>query len=125
MHKIKPLSHSRRALEDVIQPENGMRPFLAYSVPAPHPILDKFSNHPMEAIPWDSLEAQVSKIDEGLSVEASKVGASRVDHSYSLFNPLVDPTPWARPVHSYSLFNPLIENIIISLLILVCQQHQS
>ncbi|KAI0847568.1 hypothetical protein F5Y00DRAFT_116510 [Daldinia vernicosa] len=92
MHKIKPLSHSRRALEDVIQPENDMRPFLAYSVPAPHPILDKFSNHPMEAIPWDSLEAQVSKIDEGLSVEASKVGASRVDHSYSLFNPLVDPT---------------------------------
>ncbi|KAF3061619.1 hypothetical protein GL218_04190 [Daldinia childiae] len=92
MHKIKPLSHSLRALGDVIQPEADMRPFLAFSVPAPHPILDKFVNHPIEAIPWDALEAQVSKIDGGLSVEASKVGASRVDHSYSLFNPLMDAT---------------------------------
>ncbi|KAI1650591.1 uncharacterized protein F4817DRAFT_236573 [Daldinia loculata] len=92
MHKIKPLSHSLRALGDVIQPEADMRPFLAFSVPAPHPILDKFANHPIEAIPWDALEAQVSKIDGALSVEASKVGASRVDHSYSLFNPLMDAT---------------------------------
>ncbi|KAI0109919.1 hypothetical protein F4814DRAFT_424973 [Daldinia grandis] len=92
MHKIKPLSYSLRALGDVIQPEADMRPFLAFSVPAPHPILDKFANHPMEAIPWDALEAQVSKTDGALSVEASKVGASRVDHSYSLFNAIMDAT---------------------------------
>ncbi|KAI8964369.1 hypothetical protein F5Y11DRAFT_345515 [Daldinia sp. FL1419] len=90
MHKIKPLSYSLRAPEDVIQPEADMRPFLAFSVPAPHPILDKFADHPMEAIPWDVLENQGNKTDGALSVEASKVGASRVDHSYSVFNPLVD-----------------------------------
>ncbi|KAI1463110.1 uncharacterized protein F4812DRAFT_448090 [Daldinia caldariorum] len=92
MYKIKPLSYSLRPLADVTQPEADMRPFLAYSVPASHPILDKFADHPMEAIPWDALEAQVGKADGALIVEASKVGASRVDHSYSLFNAVPDPT---------------------------------
>ncbi|KAK6957617.1 hypothetical protein Daesc_000404 [Daldinia eschscholtzii] len=92
MYKIKPLSYSLKPLADVTQPEADMRPFLAFSVPAPHPILDNFANHPMEKIPWDVLEAQVINADGALSVEASKVGASRVDHSYSLFNAIPDPT---------------------------------
>ncbi|KAI0387744.1 hypothetical protein F5Y04DRAFT_10718 [Hypomontagnella monticulosa] len=91
---IKPLSHYRRPIEDVEKDESDMRPFLTFSVPFILPSLQGIADQPMETVMWDDVEAHLPHDDamkgEALTLEASKIAATRVDHSYSLFNAIVN-----------------------------------
>ncbi|KAI2620057.1 hypothetical protein GGR54DRAFT_113780 [Hypoxylon sp. NC1633] len=93
--KIKPLSHFHRPLEDIDRSEVDMRPFLTFSVPPINGALQALAQQPMDAVPWNVIESRLSLLAEDkrreiLSLEASKIAACRVDHSFSLFNPLVN-----------------------------------
>ncbi|KAI1377614.1 hypothetical protein F4677DRAFT_42677 [Hypoxylon crocopeplum] len=92
---IKPLSHFFRPIEDVERLEADMRPFLTFSVPAITPGLQTIAEQPMQNVPWDVVESRLQVDDkmrgEILSLEASKIAATRVDHSYSVFNPIMNP----------------------------------
>ncbi|OTA59100.1 hypothetical protein K449DRAFT_397407 [Hypoxylon sp. EC38] len=88
---IKPLSHSRSAIDNIERSEVDMRPFLTFSVPPVTPVLQNIIDQPMTSIQWDALEADLP-FEEGarpqvLSLEASKIAACHIDHSFSLFNP--------------------------------------
>lgn len=100
---IKPLSHSRSVIDNIERSEVDMRPFLTFSVPPITPVLRDIIDQPMTSIPWDALEAELP-FEEGaraqvLSLEASKIAACHVDHSFSLFNPSAYP---CSPVNQQS-----------------------
>ncbi|KAI1081823.1 hypothetical protein F5B20DRAFT_579148 [Whalleya microplaca] len=88
---INPLAHPYLPTSNVVKPDPDMRPFLAFSVPAVNPTLQHLGDQPMESIDWQNVQAQLAGEDqhkrEVLGLEASKIAASRIDHSYSLFNP--------------------------------------
>ncbi|KAI0010961.1 hypothetical protein F4779DRAFT_575355 [Xylariaceae sp. FL0662B] len=88
---IGPLAHPYLPTSNVVKLDPDMRPFLAFSVPSVNPTLQYLCDQPMESIDWQTVQAQLAGEDqhkrEVLGLEASKIAASRVDHSYSLFNP--------------------------------------
>ncbi|KAI1386554.1 uncharacterized protein F4822DRAFT_410455 [Hypoxylon trugodes] len=92
--RIQPLSHHQRVIEDVERAEVDMRPFLTFSVPAINPMLHAIADQPMQSVAWDLVEAQLPNENmkgEMLSLDASKIAASQIDHSYSLFNAIANP----------------------------------
>ncbi|KAI1458019.1 hypothetical protein F4805DRAFT_154091 [Annulohypoxylon moriforme] len=95
MSRIKPLGHFQRDLETVERSDVDMRPFLTYSVPTVSGQLEGIADKPMDQVSWLILESELPYDDnsraEMISLEASKIAASRVDHSYSLFNPIMNP----------------------------------
>ncbi|KAI1211038.1 uncharacterized protein F4807DRAFT_48111 [Annulohypoxylon truncatum] len=90
MSRIKPLAHFQTDLEVVERSDADMRPFLTYSVPKVQEMLQEFAIRPMEEVPWLVIESELlcdeNQKAELLILEASKIAASHVDHSYSLFN---------------------------------------
>ncbi|KAI2471053.1 hypothetical protein F4781DRAFT_150707 [Annulohypoxylon bovei var. microspora] len=96
MSRIKPLGHFQTDLAHMERTNVDMRPFLTYSVPRVHDLLQGAVNKPMQEVDWLTLESELpiepqspydeSKKAELVSLEASKIAACRVDHSYSLFN---------------------------------------
>ncbi|KAI1142460.1 hypothetical protein F5Y05DRAFT_371023 [Hypoxylon sp. FL0543] len=95
---IKPLSHSRNAIDNVQRPHVEMRPFLTFSVPPVHAALQAVVHQPMASVQWDVLESTLPFEEKTraqmLSLEASKIAACHTDHSFSLFNPV---SRWAAP----------------------------
>lgn len=93
--RIKPLSHHQKAIEDVERSEADMRPFLTFSVPDVREFLRSVADKPMVTVLWGVLENQLLKdgqtSGELLSLEASKIAAIQIDHSYSLFNTTAPP----------------------------------
>ncbi|KAI1092708.1 hypothetical protein F5B19DRAFT_189931 [Rostrohypoxylon terebratum] len=93
--RIKPLAHYQADLGIEERSDADLRPFLTYSVPKVQPQLEEYAHQPMEQLQWQALETLLPYADtqrgEYLCLEASKIAASRVDHSYSLFNPLQNP----------------------------------
>ncbi|KAI1416780.1 hypothetical protein F5Y13DRAFT_204148 [Hypoxylon sp. FL1857] len=92
---IKPLSHSRSSIDEIERSDVEMRPFLTFSVPPVNAALQAIVDQPMASVQWDVLEATLPYEEntraQVLSLEASKVAACHIDHSYSLFNPLHNP----------------------------------
>lgn len=105
---VKPLSHFRRPIEDVERDEGDMRPFLTFSVPFILPSLQGIVDQPMETVMWDDIEAQLphnaSMKGEVLTLEASKIAATHVDHSYSVFNPIMNPHLPGNPLSFGGVF---------------------
>ncbi|KAI1450413.1 hypothetical protein F5Y02DRAFT_114605 [Annulohypoxylon stygium] len=93
--RIKPLAHYQADIEIEERSDADLRPFLTYSVPKVQPQLEEYAHQPMEQLQWQALEPLLPYAEtqrgEYLCLEASKIAASRVDHSYSLFNPLQNP----------------------------------
>ncbi|KAI0889111.1 uncharacterized protein GGS22DRAFT_153169 [Annulohypoxylon maeteangense] len=93
--KIKPLGHFQGDAEIIERPHADMRPFLTYSVPKVHDSIISLANLPMEQVQWLAMESELpyeaSSRPEMMMLEASKIAASRVDHSYSLFNAIQNP----------------------------------
>ncbi|KAI5868297.1 hypothetical protein GGS23DRAFT_544844 [Durotheca rogersii] len=86
--QIKPLSYWRRSLPEVEILESDMRPFFTFSVPGPQEDLTELVQRLMGPGPVtpEMISSEAGR-ERSLIVEASKVAASRVDKSYSLFNP--------------------------------------
>ncbi|KAI1103993.1 hypothetical protein F4804DRAFT_308743 [Jackrogersella minutella] len=95
--RVKPLSHFHRPLDNIDVPESNMRPFLTYSVPKVHERLQGLRDIPMHEIDWAVQEQQLDMHPDPranislVSIEASKMGAYHIDHSYSLFNVMSAP----------------------------------
>lgn len=92
---IRPLAHRCfEGSQDVTKSEKELRPYLAFSVPSINPVLaPRFEGKSMNEIDWQSTQQEITGGDRqkqvSLSLEASKVAATAVDHSYSTFNHLV------------------------------------
>ncbi|KAK7997263.1 hypothetical protein PG989_005303 [Apiospora arundinis] len=91
-YMIKQLAHSLLQLETHLRPENEMRPFLAFSVPAVN--LPELQNTWVRNAPWSQIVARYAgdnpSRQELVGVEGSKKALIEIDHSYSLFNVLSD-----------------------------------
>ncbi|ORY62898.1 uncharacterized protein BCR38DRAFT_217095 [Pseudomassariella vexata] len=87
---IKPLAHAYFHNENAIKNETDMRPFLAFSVPPVNPNVTR--GQLMKDIPWGQLQTQLAGEDKAkqelVGLEASKLAAIEIDHSYSTFNPM-------------------------------------
>ncbi|OTB06412.1 hypothetical protein M426DRAFT_9548 [Hypoxylon sp. CI-4A] len=88
---VQPLSNPMRLMDTVDLTFEQMRPFLTFSVPPIMRTLDHVMPYDLTQIPWAEYEAQIPRTEanhagERLSLEASKIAAIQVDHSYSLFN---------------------------------------
>lgn len=94
---IVPIAHGATALPETSKCEMDTRPFLTFSVPeVQYPALrDKLFSQ----VDWPSFVAQEAggdmQLQQLIVLEASKMAAVRIDHSFSLFNRLgnqpVDP----------------------------------
>ncbi|KAK8051902.1 hypothetical protein PG993_003287 [Apiospora rasikravindrae] len=91
-YMIKQLAHSLLQLEAHLRPENEMRPFLAFSVPAVN--LPELQNTWVRNAPWSQIVAKYAgdnpSRQELVGVEGSKKALIEIDHSYSLFNVISD-----------------------------------
>ncbi|KAK8080467.1 hypothetical protein PG997_008285 [Apiospora hydei] len=91
-YMIKQLAHSLLQLEAHLRPENEMRPFLAFSVPAVN--LPELQNTWVRNAPWSQIVAKYAgdnpSRQELVGVEGSKKALIEIDHSYSLFNVMLD-----------------------------------
>ncbi|KAK7956281.1 uncharacterized protein PG986_005503 [Apiospora aurea] len=91
-YMIKQLAHSLLQLEAHLRPENEMRPFLAFSVPAVN--LPELQNTWVRNAPWSQIVAKYAGDNptrqELVGVEGSKKALIEIDHSYSLFNVMLD-----------------------------------
>ncbi|KAI1503687.1 hypothetical protein F5X99DRAFT_87828 [Biscogniauxia marginata] len=85
-----PLAHNKFHVEYVEKPETDMRPFLAFSVPQLNKSVSDLNGQRMSQINWDAVQLQLAQNDpqkmEMLALEASKLAATLIDHSYSTFN---------------------------------------
>ncbi|KAI1636527.1 hypothetical protein F4809DRAFT_608555 [Biscogniauxia mediterranea] len=91
-YTLIPLAHNKFPVECVEKPETDMRPFLAFSVPQLNRSISELNGRPMADIDWESVQSQLTQNDpqrkEMLALEASKLAATLIDHSYSTFNPI-------------------------------------
>ncbi|KAI5925251.1 hypothetical protein F4810DRAFT_70623 [Camillea tinctor] len=91
-YTLVPLAHNKFHVECVEKPETDMRPFLAFSVPQLNKSISELNGRPMANIDWETLQVQLTQNDpqrkEMLALEASKLAATLIDHSYSTFNPI-------------------------------------
>ncbi|KAI0840719.1 hypothetical protein F5Y06DRAFT_261605 [Hypoxylon sp. FL0890] len=98
---IKPLAHSRNAIDNVQRSQIEMRPFLTFSVPPVHAALQAIVDQPMASVQWDVLESSLPFEEKTraqmLSLEASKIAACHIDHSFSLFNAINFRNPLSPP----------------------------
>ena len=90
-HEIMPLGHAMVGQQHKTKTESEMRPFHAFSVPpvAVAELKDKLFDN----IPWDVMFRatgnDTGKVDL-LNLDASKMAASKIDYSYSLWSALSD-----------------------------------
>ncbi|KAI0117694.1 hypothetical protein GGR51DRAFT_263150 [Nemania sp. FL0031] len=90
---IIPFGHPLYPTQPVIKEEADIRPFLAFSIPLISPALQEFQGQALVNINWQALQDRFgTNVDatrrEGLAIEATKLAATRVDQSYSTFNPI-------------------------------------
>ncbi|KAI0022386.1 hypothetical protein F4780DRAFT_777765 [Xylariomycetidae sp. FL0641] len=90
---ISPFTYAKSPVDRGFWPENDIRPFLAYSVPQVNPNITALAGSRIIDINWDALESQFGigndqQQKSRLALEASKLAATLVDHSYSTFNPV-------------------------------------
>ncbi|KAK7927231.1 hypothetical protein PG985_004229 [Apiospora marii] len=94
-YMIKQLAHSLLQLETHLRPENEMRPFLAFSVPAVN--LPELQHTWVRNALWSQIVAKYAgdnpSRQELVGVEGSKKALIEIDHSYSLFNVISDSRP--------------------------------
>lgn len=88
MNRITPLSHYEYPIHNIDRFEAETRPFLTFSVPVLQPAVEHVADQPMKTVNWNAVEVPYAENmkAEIISMEASKIAASHVDHSYSLFN---------------------------------------
>ncbi|EXV00860.1 transcription-silencing Clr2 domain protein [Metarhizium robertsii] len=103
-HTMLPLGHALVPQQPVTKPQSDLRPFHAFSVP---PVaVAELKDKPFDQIPWDALfhsAANEPPKRELLALDASKLAASRIDASYSLWCPLSDD-PNADTLPYYGCF---------------------
>lgn len=88
VNRITPLSHYQYLIQNIDRTEADTRPFLTFSVPVLQPAVEPVADQPMKTVNWNAVEVPYGENmrAEIISMEASKIAASHVDHSYSLFN---------------------------------------
>ncbi|KAI0432590.1 hypothetical protein F5Y09DRAFT_136221 [Xylaria sp. FL1042] len=95
---IIPLTHPLYRTQEVFKEEADIRPFLAFSIPQINLALQEFKGQALARIDWQTLQERFGAHTdpsrrEGLAIEATKLAATRVDQSYSTFNPIQDSVP--------------------------------
>jgi hypothetical protein len=87
-HQIVPIGHAHVLQPNVAKTDNDMRPFYAFSVP---PVtIPELKNKMYDDISWDAVlqtAAETGKRDV-FALDASKMAASKIDLSHSLWSPL-------------------------------------
>ena len=101
---IRQFAHHYAIIDpDQLKFEDSIRPFLAFSVPGvDENYLPGLRDQDMQTVDWHALREQHRGDDLGtrkLVLEASKLGAANIDHSFSTFNrrPINDAT---KDIHS-------------------------
>lgn len=91
------LNHVQLDPKDQLKDENSIRPFLAFSVPGvDDSALPGLAGQDMSNFAWNRLLEQCRGDDvrqRKLELEASKIGAANIDHSFSTFNRLPSNNP--------------------------------
>lgn len=100
-----PIGHALVPQQPVPKTTADLRPFHAFSVP-PVAVQDLKGKN-FDQVPWDALfhsAANDPSKRELLALDASKLAASRIDASYSLWCPLHEDHPNADPSPYYGCF---------------------
>ncbi|GAP84892.1 putative transcription-silencing protein [Rosellinia necatrix] len=95
---IIPFGHPQYRTLTVVKEEADVRPFLAFSIPQINSGLQELKGRALDQIDWQALQERFgthtdASRREGLAIEATKLAATRVDHSYSTFNQLPESVP--------------------------------
>ncbi|KAG6139895.1 hypothetical protein E4U38_007833 [Claviceps purpurea] len=101
-----PIGHALVPQEPVTKTLTDLRPFYAFSLP-PVVALPNLKDKTFDQVPWDTLFRTVANDPakrELLALDASKLAASRIDASYSLWCPLHKEHPNADPAPFYGCF---------------------
>ena len=103
-HELIPLGFGMVIPQNVAKSDADMRPFQAFSVP-PVTIPD-LADKVFDEIPWEPMfRANVNDASkrEVILLDASKLAASKVDYSYSLWSPISED-PQAKSITYYGCF---------------------
>ena len=89
-------NYANVAIDDQIMSEDSIRPFLAFSVPrVDESVVPGVRGQDMTAVVWHEFQEQHDDevLKRKIMLEASKIGAANIDHSFSTFNrlPIDDP----------------------------------
>lgn len=90
-HELLAIGHGMVPQQNVGKTEMDMRPFHAFSVPGV--AVPELKNLVYDDVPWENmLRATINDPArrDHLALDASKMAASKIDHSYSLWSPLRD-----------------------------------
>ncbi|KAL6406190.1 hypothetical protein AUP68_10358 [Ilyonectria robusta] len=88
IHEIMPLGHSLMKQNTITRLNREIRPLYTLGIP---PVSTYFKEKLFDQIPWESMFKEVtygSNKYDSLTLNASKMAASKVDHSYSLWTKL-------------------------------------
>ena len=103
-HEIIPLGFGMVIPQNVAKNDADMRPFQAFSVP-PVTVPD-LADKVFDEIPWEPMfRANVNDAPkrEVILLDASKLAASKIDYSYSLWSPISED-PQAKSITYYGCF---------------------
>ena len=88
---IMPIGHGQMKIINASKKDENLRPFQAFSVPPC--TISNLKNMAYDEIAWEKLIDQTeSTTRDVLAIDASKLASTKVDYSFSLFNPLDDGT---------------------------------
>ncbi|CAJ2514189.1 Uu.00g023080.m01.CDS01 [Anthostomella pinea] len=89
---IVPFQHPAYRIERVTKAEADLRPFLAFSVPMVNHYVEHLKGKWIAEVDWTTLQQQLANGDskkmDVLALEASKLAALLIDHSFSTFSPV-------------------------------------
>jgi hypothetical protein len=103
-HEIQPIGHAMVPHQNVLKTDADMRPFYAFSVP-PVAVPD-LKEKVFDEVPWENLfhtAANEPSRRDVLALDASKMAASKIDYSHTLWSPLTND-PAARTTAYYGCF---------------------
>lgn len=103
-YELMPIGHGLVAQKNVIKSNNDMRPFYAFTVP---PVTRQdLKDKVYDQVPWEQLlQTATSEGNqrEMIVLDASKMAASKIDYSFSLWTPFPDD-PNGKTVPYYGCF---------------------
>lgn len=93
VHELLAIGHNTIPQQSVLKPATDMRPFHAFSVPGV--AIPDLKNKNYDDIPWEAMFASCQNDPNKrdlLALDASKMAASKIDYSFSLWSQLEDPS---------------------------------